>query len=43
MGAGHIGTEVAKRLAGFQMTVLGYDVFAGAKEGYAGSSAAARS
>lgn len=35
LGAGHIGTEVAKRLAGFQMTVLGYDVFSGAQEGFA--------
>ena len=34
LGAGHIGTEIAKRLAGFQMNVLGYDVQAGAKAGF---------
>ena len=35
LGAGNIGTEVAKRLAGFQMTLLGFDVFSGEKEGFA--------
>jgi phosphoglycerate dehydrogenase-like enzyme len=35
LGAGQIGTEVARRLAGFQMTILGYDVFSGQKDGFA--------
>jgi phosphoglycerate dehydrogenase-like enzyme len=34
LGAGNIGTEVARRLAGFQMTIVGYDVSSAAKEGY---------
>lgn len=34
LGTGSIGTEVAMRLAGFQMKILGYDAVADRKEGY---------
>lgn len=34
MGVGNIGTEVARRLAGFQMRILGYDIAVSVKEGF---------
>jgi len=34
MGVGNIGTEVARRLAGFQMRILGYDIAVCVKEGF---------
>lgn len=34
LGAGSIGTEIARRLAGFQMRILGFDLLGGTRDGF---------